>query len=134
VITGFAHICFIVRDLEASIAFYSGKLGFKHGFDFINDKGEKFGVYLHIGGRCFIELFQGQVAERAEKQSYQHFCLEVDDIESTVTALREKGVELTPVKMGSDNSWQSWLKDPDGNRIELHHYTPKSKQQPSLKP
>jgi hypothetical protein len=32
------------------------------------------------------------------------------------------------VKMGSDHSWQAWLADPDGNRIELHAYTPESNQ------
>ena len=34
--------------------------------------------------------------------------------------------------MGGDNSWQAWTCDPDGNRIELHQYTPESKQTPSL--
>ena len=54
--------------------------------------------------------------------------LEVDDIERLVIVLRERGVPATPVKMGEDNSWQSWIADPDGNQIELHCYTPKSKQ------
>ena len=132
-IKALAHICFTCRDLEASIRFYQAKLGFRHGFDFINDQGKRTGVYLHIGGRSFIELFQGEVGAPAEKPSYRHFCLEVDDIEKTVAALRAEGVEVTPVKMGSDNSWQAWLADPDGNRIELHQYTPQSKQAPWAK-
>ncbi len=132
-ITGFAHICFIVRDLNASIAFYSDKLGFQHGFDFINDKGERFGVYLHIGRRSFIELFQGNLAERAAAQSYSHICLEVDDIQATRNALVRAGIEVTEVKLGGDQSYQAWLADPDGNRIELHAYTAESKQGPWLK-
>ncbi len=132
-ITNLAHICFTVRDLDASIAFYRDKLGLSPAFDFINDKGERFGVYLHIGGRSFIELFKGTPEPAAQGQSYKHFCLEVDDIEATAAELRARGVELTPVKLGSDHSWQTWLTDPDGNRIELHGYTPKSKQAPSLK-
>ena len=83
-IKGFAHICFTVRDLDSAIAFYQDKLGFRHAFDFINDQGKRFGVYLHIGGRCFIELFQGEVGAPPEKPAYKHFCLEVDDIEKTV--------------------------------------------------
>ena len=132
-IKALAHICFTVRDLNASIDFYERKLGLKRGFDFINDKGVLFGVYIHVGGRSFVELFQGEVGAPPEKPGYRHFCLEVDDIEKTVAELRGRGVEVGPVKMGSDHSWQAWLADPDGNRIELHCYTEKSKQAPSLR-
>jgi hypothetical protein len=37
------------------------------------------------------------------------------------------------VSLGSDQSWQAWLADPDGNRIELHAYTPESKQLRALR-
>ena len=131
-ITGLAHVCFTVSDLDASIAFYQDKLGFRHAFDFVRDTGERFGVYLLIGGRSFIELFQGEVGERAEKPSYKHICLEVEDIDATVAELRKRGVKATDPTLGSDHSWQAWIADPDGNRIELHHYTPESKQTPAL--
>ncbi len=131
-ITGLAHICFTVSDLDRAIAFYRDGLGLKEAFDFINENGKRFGVYLHVGGRNFIELFVGELGERVDKQSYRHMCLEVDDIETTVEALRARGVEVSPIKLGSDHSYQAWITDPDGNRIELHHYTPESKQTPHL--
>ena len=131
-ITGLAHTCFTVSDLDRAIAFYRDGLGLKEAFDFINENGKRFGVYLHVGGRNFIELFVGELGERVDKQSYKHMCLEVDDIETTVEALRARGVEVSPIKMGSDHSYQAWITDPDGNRIELHHYTPESKQTPHL--
>jgi hypothetical protein len=31
-------------------------------------------------------------------------------------------------KLGCDDTWQIWLKDPDGNAFEVHQYTPKSMQ------
>ncbi len=132
-IMGLAHICHTVTDLEASIDFYENKLGFSHAFDFINDEGKRFGVYLHIGGRNFIELFTGKVDREAKGGSYRHCCLEVDDINATASELRNNGVEVSEVKMGSDNSWQAWLTDPDGNRMELHQYTPTSKQNVGFK-
>ena len=55
-------------------------------------------------------------------------CLEVDDIQRAVADLRAAGAELDDPVLGSDGSWQAWLADPDGNRIELHQYTPESKQ------
>ena len=132
-ITGLAHVCFIVGDLEASTAFYRDKLGFKPAFEFRREDGTKFGQYLHIGGRTFIELFQGGKREaNGEAMSYRHFCLEVDDIGETVAGLRGRGVEVSEIKEGSDHSWQAWLADPDGNRIELHGYTGESKQGPYL--
>jgi lactoylglutathione lyase/glyoxylase I family protein len=131
-IKGLAHICFTVTDLDASIAFYQGALGLAPAFDFKNEKGERFGVYLSMGGRTFVELFKGS-ALPPKGQSYQHCCMEVADINVAVAALREKGIEVTEPTFGMDQSWQAWLADPDGNRIELHQYTPKSWQTPHLK-
>ena len=127
-----AHVCFVVRDLNASIEFYVKKLGLASAFDFLDDKGERFGVYVKVGPRSFIELFKGQLDVKAAKQSFQHICLEVDDFHQTVAQIRKAGVAVDNVKMGADNSWQGWLADPDGNVIELHGYTPMSKQTPFL--
>jgi len=132
-IKSLAHVCFVVKDLDASLAFYRDRLGLKEAFDFRNEKGERFGVYLRVGGRSFIELFKGGVGPRAEKQSFQHICLEVDDIQKTVADLKAKGIEVGEISMGCDNAWQAWLKDADGNSIELHCYTEKSWQAPALR-
>ncbi len=56
-ITGLAHVCFNVSDLEASLAFYRDRLGLKHAFDFNDESGARFGVYLHVVALSFIELF-----------------------------------------------------------------------------
>jgi catechol 2,3-dioxygenase-like lactoylglutathione lyase family enzyme len=131
-ITGLAHACFTVSDLERSIRFYRDGLGLTPAFDFTDENGRRYGLYLHLGGRNFIELFAGQLGERAEKQSFRHICLEVDDIESTVRELRERGIEVSDAKLGGDQSYQAWITDPDGNRMELHQYTPASWQAPYL--
>ncbi len=131
-IMGLAHVCFTVSDLDASQVFYCDKLGLRHAFDFVRDDGARYGMYLHVGGRNFVELFTGELAEPAEGQAYRHLCLEVDDMEAAAEELRRRGVEVSDVKLGGDQSYQAWLTDPDGNRIELHQYTPDSWQTPSL--
>ncbi len=93
-ITGIAHICFTVSDLDRSIAFYQEGLGFTHAFDFLRETGERRGCYLHIGGRNFIEMFVGEVQPPAQGQAYRHFCLEVDDIQATAAELRARGLEV----------------------------------------
>jgi lactoylglutathione lyase len=122
-----AHTCYIVRDLDAAEVFYRDRLGLTHAFDFVDDSGARYGVYLHVAGRAFVELFRGD-PQPVSGGSYQHLCLEVDDLEAMVTDLRASGVEVTDPFLGSDQSWQSWVSDPDGNRIELHCYTEESLQ------
>ena len=131
-ITGMAHACFTVSNLDKALGFYRDALGLKEAFDFVNEDGYRFGIYLYLGERNFIELFEGTLEERADGQSFKHICLEVDDIEATVSTLRSRGVEVSPVKLGKDHSYQAWITDPDGNRIELHGYTDWSWQAPSL--
>ena len=131
-IQGIAHLCFTVRDLNAAETFYVQTLGLKHAFDFRDESGRRTGVYLYAGGRNFIEMFEGSHEPAADGQSYRHVCLEVGDIDAVVEHLAGRGVETTEPHMGADGSWQAWLTDPDGNRIELHQYTTDSKQAPCL--
>jgi catechol 2,3-dioxygenase-like lactoylglutathione lyase family enzyme len=127
-IRGLAHVCYTVSDLERSVRFYTEVLGLTPAFEYYRPTGEKYGQYIHVGGRNFIELFVGNLAERAEGQPYRHLCLEVTDMDEAVAAFGARGVEVTNVKVGNDHSVQGWITDPDGNRIELHCYTPESKQ------
>jgi catechol 2,3-dioxygenase-like lactoylglutathione lyase family enzyme len=127
-VAGLAHICFTVADLERSIDFYCRQLGMTPAFEFRRPDGTHYGQYIHVGGRNFVELFIGELAEPAEKQAYRHLCLEVPNIERAAAAFRANGVEVTEIKLGGDQSYQAWLEDPDGNRIELHQYTATSKQ------
>jgi len=131
-ITGIAHICLLTADLERALKFYHEQLGLPLAFEFRKDEGQRYGVYLKAGNRTFVEIFCGQLQERAYGQHYQHFCLEVDDIDQTVATLRERGVEVSDPMLGLDQTWQAWINDPDGNRIELHAYGDKSWQMPHL--
>jgi hypothetical protein len=42
--------------------------------------------------------------------------------------LVRRGVAISQITIGMDNSKQAWIKDPDGNDIELMEYTPASFQ------
>jgi len=131
-IVGLSHACFVVSDLDRALRFYGDALGLKLAFELKVPEAGLEGVYLHVGGRTFIELFKGEPAPSQPNASYKHICLEVDDMESTVAALREKGADVSEVKLGQDGSYQAWLTDPDGNRVELHQFTPQSLQLAAL--
>jgi len=129
-IKGIAHACYQVSDLAHSIEFYTEVLGLRVAFEFRNDEGRLFGVYLWAGERTFIELFEADSAREqpGARASFRHVALEIDDIHETVAKLRARGVEVTEIMLGSDGAYQAWFADPDGNRYELHHYTDKSNQ------
>ncbi len=59
---------------------------------------------------------------------YKHFCLEVTGLDEYCKDLKNKGVDVTDIKTGMDNSRQAWIADPDGNQIELMEYSHSSLQ------
>ena len=132
-ITGIGHVAFRVQDIERSKDFYCTRLGFRHAFNIERD-GEIRIVYIHIAGDQFLELFPTPNAEplpAGARPSYAHVQLMVSDLEQTLTELESRGIPRpeTPPRQGRDGNWQSWLTDPDGNRIELMQMMPGSLQE-----
>lgn len=126
-IKAIAHICISTTDLDETERFYCSCLGLSKKFSFIRD-GQAFGYYLQINDHNFIEVFQADANSSEESPQVKHFCLEVDDIDKTIEAINNCGVSTTDKKKGRDNSWQTWLTDPNGIKIELHQYTDQSSQ------
>jgi len=126
-IKSLAHVCIFSTDLARSLEFYCGALGLRRHFDFFKD-GALFGFYLQVGGQQFIEIFQAGAEPAAGRQRIHHLCLEVEDIELLREALIRHGVEVTPKKLGCDQTWQCWCKDPDGVDLEFQQYTLESSQ------
>ena len=137
-IRGIAHIAYKVSDMEKSLRFYCGVLGFREMFTLNNDAGEPWIIYLEVAPHQYIELFYD--IDRAERVplsfrtmdsriGYMHLSLEVTGMKELEAHLRQSGVEiLVPTRFGSDNTWQMWIEDPDGNPIEFHEYTDESYQ------
>lgn len=121
-ITRLAHVCLQVSDIQRSIAFYRDGLGFPMALTF-KKEGQLKGAYFSLGNRSFLEVF-----ELKQPAGITHFCLETDDIDAFIARAMAKGITCTPKKLGGDHTWQSWLRDPDGNAFEIHQYTPQSMQ------
>ena len=134
-IKGIAHLALTVRDMEKSLDFYCRVLGFEKAFTTDRD-GKPWIVYLKAGESQFFELFypDKDVPDYTLKSTNNHVCLEVEDIFELEKALDEKGwpIDVRP-KQGKDTNWQLWVKDPDGNRIELMQYAPGCPQLEAIK-
>jgi lactoylglutathione lyase len=119
-ITDLGHAAFAAHDLDRSLAFYA-QLGIHEAFRLHRPDGSLMLVYLHIAGDRFIELFPGGPPPDPERRgSFKHLCLLTDDLHAYVERLRSVGVAIDrEPSVGLDHNWQAWVRDPDGNQIEL---------------
>jgi lactoylglutathione lyase/glyoxylase I family protein len=122
-----AHVCIFAHDLDATAAFYKDVLGIEKVFNFLRD-GAVIGFYLQVGGDTHIEVFHKSTAAFADTNVINHICLEVHNLDEAIAQIRANGVAALDKKRGADGTWQSWLTDPNGVKIELFEYTPQSRQ------
>ena len=126
-ITRLAHVNLMSNDLAASQHFYCDILGLKKGFEFYKDN-KLFGFYLETGDTTFIEIFTQDPLSDEQRPLINHLCLEVADLDAVIELIRATGWTITDKKRGCDQSWQAWITDPCGVRIELMQYTEQSSQ------
>lgn len=122
-IMGIGHVAYNVSDMNASLDFYVNRLGFEHSFSISRDDGTPWIEYLRVAPGQFIELFYSDKAP--EGGYYNHLCLQVEDCVQTVEALMKNGVVIDVMpKQGKDLNVQAWIRDPDGNKVELMQLSP----------
>ncbi len=143
-IDGLGHVAIKVKDIERSMAFYSGVLKFPEMLRLHHDDGSLFLIYLRITDSQYLEIFPNATTDQApgaDGNGVHHFCLTVEKLEPLLEAIKanggtfyawtssENGMELLPspeprISNGLDGNRQAWLQDPDGNRIELMEMAP----------
>lgn len=133
-----AHLAFGVKDMKKTLHFYTDIMGFEKAFTLYDPKDNKtpWIEYVKVSEGNFIEFFYSDPKKPFSKEevSYQHICLETDDIQAFVKRMKEKNCPLdSDLSMGLDNNWQCWVKDPDSNRIEIMQYGKDSLQLRKLK-
>lgn len=121
------HLAVRVSDMDASIAFYTGKLGLKLLSRKVDEEhGETFAFLELEGGN--LELLQlhdaaGQPASYEpppiSKPYCPHFALGTDDLDARAAELQGKGVEIIggPFEIAGSVRWL-YFADPDNNVVE----------------
>jgi lactoylglutathione lyase len=120
----FSHLAVNTTKPEELAAFYSQKLGFKEAFRLNRPDGATWIIYLDLGNGGFLELLAQKPALDAverPKLGFVHLCLAVENLQRTLEQLQNNGLEADApgIRRGADGNLQAWIKDPDGNRIEL---------------
>ena len=136
-IAGFGHAAIKVKDLDATLRFYTGKLGFPEMMRLHDDDGSIRLIYLRITDDIYLEVFPGAETDRApgpNANGVNHLCLTVGDLDDVCRDLQDKGIPLAAaMRTGADGNRQAWIEDPDGNRIELMEMDPDCLQYRGLK-
>ncbi len=104
------HAGIRVGDLDRSRQFYEGLLGLEVAPR--PDFGLP-GIWYTLGASQ-LHLIQNQPSDATIDPTAPHFAIVVEDLESVRDKLTKAGLEMLAV--GSD---VFWVKDPDGNTVEL---------------
>jgi methylmalonyl-CoA/ethylmalonyl-CoA epimerase len=125
-ITKIDHTAITTRDLSQSLRFYTEILGFRetNRLDFPEQQMKL--VYVEKEGSK-IELFgYDKPVEMIVKKTknpvvgFTHLALLVDNLNATVTELKQKGVKFDTEPMDAEGEVRiAFFKDSDGNVLEL---------------
>lgn len=124
---GLAHIGLIVSDIERSAKFYTEVLGFRQIWQNKNKSPEgDISIVFVQNTNCVLELICFPKTEKRSAGSFDHIALRVENINSAMDRLKQKGVkfiegsyEEAPQVFENGSRWV-FLSGPDGERIELN--------------
>lgn len=122
------HFGIYVKDLDESTSFYTKKMGYRQAFSFKDGAGKPV-VYLQMSRDTFLELTP---ADAEHPAGFSHAGIVADDVNSTVASLKQNGVKVEDVHVGSTKAPLANLIDPNGVRLELLSYPPESLQRKAI--
>ena len=123
-IVGLNHVAVSVADYKAATDFYSTKMGFREVFSFREADGSPYLTYFQINRDTFVEVMQA-TAERPA--GCPHFGLEVEHLDSVLTQLKQRGVEVrAPSVSPRTGSRIAVASGPGGINMELLEFGPQS--------
>jgi glyoxylase I family protein len=118
------HIVLRVRDVDSMVSFYCETLGCK-----IENIQKEIELTQLRAGDSIIDLLKVEDNAASTNRNLDHFCLRIDpfNYDSLKKYFQSKGIEI--YKFGERNGAQGigpsfYLKDPDGNEIELKQGLP----------
>ena len=116
-----ATLRYLVADVDASIAFYTGHLG----FTLEQRMGPAFAIVSREDLSLWLSGPQSSAARpmpdglQPEPGGWNRFVLEVDDLETKVAELKQAGLSFRNEIVTGPGGKQIVLEDVDGNPIEL---------------
>lgn len=118
------HVAIICSDYEKSKKFYVDTLGFEVIREVYREERDSYKLDLKVGNSQ-IELFSFKNSPKRlsypEACGLRHLAFAVDNIELVINKLKEKGIELEPVRIDEfTNKKFTFFNDPDGLPLEIY--------------
>jgi lactoylglutathione lyase len=116
------HTCLNVSDINRSIDFYTMQLGLKLTSRREVRENNAEIAFLKDESGAAIELTHWRdKKELAEGDNFDHIAFGVDDVTAAVERFRGRGVMIAmePFSLQGSTSKIAFIKDPDGNWLEL---------------
>ena len=117
-IQGMNPVTVLSADLDKTLAFYCGLLGFRQGprppFDFP-------GAWLYCGDSATLHIVAGRAMPANPSGVLDHMAFSADDLRGTMARLKAAGVDYDLRRLAGTGAqiWQMFFFDPNGARVEL---------------
>jgi catechol 2,3-dioxygenase-like lactoylglutathione lyase family enzyme len=103
--------------MEAAVAFYTQKMGFREAFRTTNDQGQPALVFMQTNRNTFIELGQASAQRPA---GFTHIGVHVESMPQAVALFQQRGLTVSEPRLSVPvGSTQANITDPNGIRVEL---------------
>ena len=116
------HTCLNVSDINRSVEFYTQEIGLKLTSRREVKQNNAEIAFLKDENGTAIELTHWRDKKGlTEGDNFDHIAFGVQDLQSTVEQLRRRGVTIAmePFSLQGSSSKIAFIKDPDGNWLEL---------------
>ena len=119
------HIAIICSDYPRSKHFYVEILGFEIVREIYRNDRQSFKLDLRVGAQYQLELFSFPNPpirpSSPEACGLRHLAFEVENVEDTVRRLRDRGVEVEPIRVDEFTKKAfTFFRDPDNLPIEIY--------------
>jgi catechol 2,3-dioxygenase-like lactoylglutathione lyase family enzyme len=122
-LVGLNHVGVAVPNLNEAITYYTKTLGFPEAFRSLDEKGQPRLVYVHITRNTFIELQPGNPQGPA---MINHLGIQVESMKPVVEMFKQRGVNVSDIRVSPTKAILSNITDPNMLRIELAELAPDS--------
>ena len=118
------HVAIEVSDMNASIDFYTQRLGFEFISRNIDEKEKEEYCYLKSEG-FYLELLRDQLKTTLQRKEAvrpycPHICFSTENMEETIKTLQSKNITIIhgPLTIENEATWV-YFADPDFNVLEF---------------
>ena len=117
------HVGISVPNLDQAVTYYTKTMGFPEAFRNLDDKGKPTLVYVQISKNTFLEL---QPATTDRPAGISHFGVVVENMPAARAMFKQRGANVSEIRVSPTKAILSNVTDPNGVRMELLELPPES--------